>query len=90
MDAQKSETFRPLFYDAWRPLALKIDLNSLATLQWSIIAIEMYEGKNQDNKRLIVSSDRTRELELGKDLSLTKKTRLDVKTAVLAAIELLP
>jgi hypothetical protein len=50
----------------------------------------MYEGKNQDNKRLIVSSNRKRELELGKDLSLTEKTRLYVKTAVLAAIELLP
>lgn len=70
--------------------SVKIDLNSLATLEWSIITIEMYEGKNQDNKRIIVSSKRTRELELGKDLSLIEKTRLHVKTAVLAAIELLP
>jgi hypothetical protein len=50
----------------------------------------MYEGKNQDNKRIIVSSKRTGELELGKDLSLTEKTRLHVKRAVIAAIELLP
>ena len=33
----------------------------------------MYEEKNQGNKRIIVSSKRTRELELGKDLSLTEK-----------------
>ena len=69
--------------------SVKIDLNSSATLEWSVITIRMYEGKNQDNKRIIVSSKRTRELELGKDLSLTEKTRLHVKTAVLA-IELLP
>jgi len=70
--------------------SVKIDLNSLTTLGRSIITIERYEGKNQDNKRIFVSSKRTRELELGKDLSLTEKTRLHVKTAVLAAIELLP
>jgi hypothetical protein len=52
---------------------VKINLNSLATLGRSIITIEMYEGKNQDNKRIIVSSKRTRELELCKDLSLTEK-----------------
>jgi hypothetical protein len=52
---------------------VKINLNSLATLGRSIITIEMYEGMNQDNKRIIVSSKRTRELELCKDLSLTEK-----------------
>jgi hypothetical protein len=61
--------------------SVKIDLKSLATLKWSIITIGMYEGKNQDNKRIIVSSNRTRELELGKGLSLTEKTQLYVKTA---------
>ncbi len=70
--------------------SVKIDLNSLATLEWCIITTGMYEGKNQDNKRIIASSNRTRELELGKCLSLTEKTQLYVKTAVLAAIELLP
>lgn len=70
--------------------SVKTNLNSMATLGRSIITIEMYEGKNQDNKRIIVSSKRIRELELGKDLSLTEITRLHVKRAVLAAIELLP
>ena len=70
--------------------SVKIDLNYLATLEWSIITIGMYGGKNRDNKRITVSSNRTRELELGKGLSLTEKTQLYVKTAVLAAIELLP
>ena len=41
--------------------SVKIDLNSSATLEWSVITIRMYEGKNQDNKRIIVSSKRTRE-----------------------------
>jgi hypothetical protein len=40
--------------------SVKIDLNALTTLEWSIITIGMYEGKNQDNKRIIVSSNRTR------------------------------
>jgi hypothetical protein len=61
--------------------SVKIDLKSLATLKWSIITIGMYEGKNQDNKRIIVSSNRTRELELGKGISLTEETPLYVKTA---------
>jgi hypothetical protein len=54
--------------------SVKIDLTSLATLKRYGITIEMYEGKNQDNKRLIVSSKTTRELESGKDLLLTEKT----------------
>ncbi len=54
--------------------SVKIDLNSLGTLGWSIITFGMCEGKNQDNKRIIASSNRTRELELGKGLSLTKNT----------------
>ncbi len=53
--------------------SVRLDLNALSTLERYVITIEMYEGKDQDNKRLIVSSKTIRELELDKDLLLIEK-----------------